>query len=288
MLPWWFFAIGAAVFGAVREIFRKKGTQREHSMEFAVTRSTLAAIFGLLLIPFMTFKYDIRAVMIIYFVSILGSIGIYLTTKSLKHADISEVTPLHNLTPGFLAVLAFLLLGESLSLMQAAGIVLLVIGSYVLETDHRGFWISFVRHMKSRYVDYAIIASLIFAITALMEKYVINVYTLPFDFLFLLWIFISLNFIFISSIMHDGIFGIRHCLRLKFKEVTLTAFFSFLSNAFYVYALSLAYVSLVIPIRRLSTLITVIVGGELFHEDALLRKSIACAIMILGACFIIL
>ena len=106
MLPWWFFAVGSAIFSTVFTIIRKKITYKEHSMELEMTRSTFAALFGLLLIPFLTFKYTLQSVLLIYFISILGAIGILLTTKSLKHAAISEVTPLHNLTPGFLAILA--------------------------------------------------------------------------------------------------------------------------------------------------------------------------------------
>jgi len=46
-------------------------------------------------------------------------------------------------------------------------------------------------------------------------------------------------------------------------------------------------VSLVIPIKRMSTLISTVVGGELFGEEHLLRKSVACLVMIAGAYLII-
>ncbi|MCK4522182.1 MAG: EamA family transporter [Nanoarchaeota archaeon] len=288
MIPWYVFAIGSAVFSTLFTLFRKKGMSKEHAMEFEVTRTTFAALFGLLLIPLLTFRYTIASILIIYSLSIIVVAGILLESKSLRHMEVSAVAPLFNLTPGFLAILAFIFLRESLSRPQIGGLVLLIAGSYVLETDRNSFFQSFIKHIRSRYIGYAIAAALIFSITALLDKYVINFHTTPFDFLFLVWFFISLNFIIISTIKYNGIRGIKHCLDIAGYKVVLASLFSFLANAFYVYALSIAYVSLVIPIRRLSTIMTTIIGGELFHEKALLRKSIACVIMIVGAYFIII
>lgn len=288
MLPWWVFAIGSAIFTTLFNIFRKRGTKREHAMEFELTRAVFVVIFSLFLIPFLTLKYSLVAVLLIYFVSLIATLGILLNAKAVRHMQISEVAPLFNLTPGFLAVLAFFFLGESLSKIQIGGLILLIFGSYVLETDHNSFFKSFVKHMRSKYVVYAITAALIFSITSLLDKYTVSNYVGPFEFFVLVWFFIAINFTIISSIQYDGLKGIKHCLKIAKYNVVLASFFSFIANALYFYSLSLAYISLVLPIKRLSTLLTTIIGGELFHEKAILRKSIACAIMVVGAVLVIL
>lgn len=288
MLPWWVFAFASAIFATLFTIFRKKGTLKENAIEFELTRTTFVALFAFLLIPFLTFKYTITSVLIIYFVSILATIGIILISKAIRHEEISEIMPLHNLTPGFLAILAFLFLDESLTRFQITGLILLIIGAYLLEIDHHSFIKSFLRHIRSKYIDYAILSAFIFSVTALLDKYVINFYTTPFDYLFLVWIFISINFIIISYIIHNGIKGIKNCLKTTKHNVVLAAFFSFLANASFLYALSLAYVSLVMPINKLSTLMTTIIGGKLFHEKAILKKSISCVIMLIGSYLIIM
>ncbi len=287
MYPWWFFAICSAVFSSLFTIFRKKGTLKEHALEFEVVRTTTVAFLCLFLIPFLTFKYSITSILIIYFTSLLAVLGILLNSKALKHLQISTVAPLFNLTPGFLAILAFLFLGESLSKIQVGGLILLIVGAYVLETDHHSFIKSFLQHIKSKYVGYAIASALVFSITALLDKYIITFYAVAFDYLFLVWFCIAINFILLSFIQKKGIKGVKHCLRKSKHNVFLAGLFSFLGNVFYVAALSLSYVSLVMPIRRLSTLISTIVGGELFHEKNLLRKSFACVIMVVGAYLII-
>ena len=206
----------------------------------------------------------------------------------MKHSQISSIMPLFNLTPGFLAIMAFLFLGERLNNIQISGIVLLIIGAYVLETEGRRLIKSFIEHIKSKYIDYAIFAAFIFSITALLDKYIINTYLPPFDYFFLLWIFISINFMIASSYRYAGLKGIKHCLKATKHTVIFAAFFSFIANILHLIAMSMAYVSLVVPVRRLSTLLTTLIGGELFHEKALVRKSIACVIMIVGAYLIII
>jgi len=287
MVQWWVLAITSGAFSTARDLFRKKGLEKEHAMEFALTRSILVTLLTLTLIPFLSFKYTFTLILLVYFISVIVTLGILLTTKSIRHAQISEVAPLHNLTPGFLAVLAFIFLGEVLTKAQVGGMVLLIVGAYILETDHGNLAKSFMKHIKSKYVDYAITAAFIFSVTALLDKYVIKNLIGPLDYFFLIWVFVSLNFIIISSIKHDGLKGVKHCFKISKQYVVLTAVFSFFSNLFYFLAIVTGLISLVMAIRKLSTLFTTIIGGELFHEGRLFRKSIACAVMIVGAILII-
>jgi len=288
IVPWWGFALGAAVFATLFSILEKKGVKKEHAMEYELTRTSFVALFSLFLIPWLSFSYGWKSILITYFVSFLAAIGILFRTKSIRHAEISEITPLLNLTPGFLAILAFFFLGEILNKFQILGIVLLIVGAYVLETDHNSLWKSFLKHLRSKYVDYVIFASFIFSVTALFNKFVLDYYLKAFDYMFLVWIFTSINFIIFSTIKYNGIKGMKHCLKISRWNVVLAGLFSFFSNLFTLIAMSFAYVALVVPIERLSGLFTTVIGGEMFHEHGVVKKSIACLVMIGGACLIIL
>lgn len=283
---WWAFAIGSAAASTVYTLLRKTGTKKEHSLEFEMTRSIFVALFGLVLIPFLSFKYDAYSIFIIYFSSIFACAGILLTTKSIRHSEISEVTPLHNLTPGFAAVLAFIFLGESISFVQIAGILLLIVGAYVIEIKGN-FFKSVLAGFRSKYIDYSIYAALIFSFTALLDKYIINNLVPAFDMLFLILIFISINFVFLSALEYGVLKGVRRCIRVSGHHVVGAALFSFLSDVLYIYALSFAYLSLVLPIKRLSSFFTVLIGGEIFHESHRMQRLFACIIMVVGACLII-
>jgi hypothetical protein len=72
--------------------------------------------------------------------------------------------------------------------------------------------------------------------------------------------------------------------------VILVVITTLISNITYftVLAMPTTYLALIIALRRLGSLFTTIIGGEIFHESRLLVKSIACLIMLSGVYFIIL
>jgi len=287
-IPWWILAILSMLFSSIFILLRKKGSSKEHATRFELTRSLVMVILLLTIIPYLTFNYTIKTLLVIYFISFLATIGILLVAKSIRHAQLSEISPLSNLSNGFVAIFAFLFLGESLSRGQISGIILLIIGAYALESDGKGLWGAFVSHIKSKYVLYAILGTFLFSITALLDKYTIENLIPAIDFLFIVWIFIFINLIIVTALRDNPIKAVQHCLKKSKQYILLAGIFGFLANLTYILALSTGLVSLVIPIRRASTLIVTIVGGEIFHEDHLLIKTIAALIMIIGASLLII
>jgi len=102
--------------------------------------------------------------------------------------------------------------------------------------------------------------------------------------------FIAINFIIMILLFHDGFEGIGKGIKHNWKWVFVVAVLVVGARLAQQYAVSLpgVLISLVVPIKRLSALFATIIGGELFHEKHILRKSIACVIMIIGAVLIIL
>ena len=50
MIPWYAYALGAAIFGTAFTILRKKGLMREHTMQFEACRALSVAFIGLFFI----------------------------------------------------------------------------------------------------------------------------------------------------------------------------------------------------------------------------------------------
>ena len=55
---------------------------------------------------------------------------------ALKNLEISNALPLLALTPGFVAVFAFLILGESLKTLEVVGLLFLIFGTFILESKN--------------------------------------------------------------------------------------------------------------------------------------------------------
>jgi len=199
------------------------------------------------------------------------------------------VSPLANIRPAFVAILAYFFLSEKLGIGQLIGIGILFISAYMLESDHHiyNIWDPIKNLFKSKYGPHYLLAIFLFSVTSILDKYVISTYLDIYTYFFLIWIFIAINF----NIIHTILYGHKEVINC-FKKWTyfplLIAFFSVAANLLALKALSLTYVSLVVPILMLSTLIAVILGGSFFHERYVLFRAVVTVLMLVGALMVIL
>jgi uncharacterized membrane protein len=288
MIPWYVYVLASVFFSIIFTIARKKALLKVHSMNFESARTLTMAVICLFLIPFLNLNLDKRGILIIYFVSVLATIGILLSSKSLRHKDISLIFPLGNFKPAFVAILAFLFLSEAIKTKQIIGIAILLLSAYLLESDHHisDFYAPIKNFLKSKYHLFYVLAIFIFSITATLDKFILSSYTDIFTYFFLLWVFIAINF----NIVHLLEYGYKdtiNCFRKTTYLPVLVGATSVIKNLFIFKALSLAYVSLVTPLLMLEILIVVFLGGKFFHERYLFFRLTISAFMLIGTYLII-
>jgi uncharacterized membrane protein len=288
-MNWYVFAIISALLATGFLLFRKKGLTQVHSTQFAATRTMVAAACGLITLPFITRNYTWTEVGMIYIVALLSTAGILFASKALKHMEISTFAPLQNLMPAFLVLLAYIFISESLTKVHLFGVALLIFGAYALEMDDKfhHLWKPIHMIIRSKYFHYAIFSVFFFSFSALFDKVVLLKHSTPIKFLALVWVFIAINLFIFHSIRFGGYKEIINTLRKTKHNAILAGVFAYLATYFYYVAASLAFIALVVPIKRLETLAETIAGGKLFHDHHLVHKVIACIIMIAGAVIII-
>jgi len=297
-MNWLFFALGSALLASFVEITKKKVLLKEHSLEFNITFTLLAFLASLMFLPMASRGMAWSIIIMIYIVSLICNVAMVFLTKAYKHLEISVVSPMMNLSALFLIVLAFLFLGERLTPLQILGIILLIGGAFLLETNFslKDMHKLFSNKKKIRYLGYMILALFMYAITALMDKYLITEMAIqglkksgPINIMMLIWFFVALNYIIYFFVIKQHPITIIHKgLEHGGIWIVLCALAAIFSSFFYYQAVSLAYISWVIPVRRLSTFFTTAIGGKLFHEKHLALKITACVIMICGVDLIIL
>ncbi len=295
---WLIFAILAAILASASSILEKKTLFKQHALEFSATLSVYTLVLS---IPFWFFadfnSLSLKATGYIYLGSLLGAIGFLLVTKALRHIEISLTSPFLVFEPALVAIFAAVLLGEKITSLQIVGIVVVIIGAYVLTShEHDHFLEPFKHVFKSKYIKYILLALVFYALDSILDKKIVGT---PADgglgvsvwtFLALVHFFLALNYLVIMIIFSDGIQGIGKGLKTGGWLVFTVAVFTIGYRLSQMYAISLpgVLISLVIPIKRLSALFSTIIGGELFHEKYVLRKSLACVIMIIGAVLIVM
>jgi len=289
-MEWYIFAFGSAVSFTLFQIIRKKALLKAHAMNFESARTIFVVIISLFLIPFLDWSFDKSSLFLVYIVSLIITIGILYAAKAFRHNDISLISPLGNLRPAFVAILAFIFLSESLAARQLIGIGILLISAYLLESNHHlSDILAPIRHLiKSRESLYFIFATFLFSISSILDKFIIgtkitNIYT----YFFLIWVFVAINF----NIIHTFLYGIKDiivCIKQTTYLPFAVALFSVFGNLLALKALSMAYVSLVVPVIMLSTFLMVIFGGRFFHEKFLMFRLAVSALMLVGAYLIII
>ncbi len=284
---WQVFALGSALFAGFGGVLQKKALNKKHATEYSLSFSVLSALLALPLLlkgDFSGISFNMLA--LAYLSSILITLALLFINKGVRHEEVSLAVPFLSLTPAFTAIFAFLALGERISLMQIAGIFVVVLGSYMIKLKHNMRLLDPVREIaKSKYLKYVITGAFFYGITSVIDRNIVGKEGFnanPLTYLVILQSFIALNFLIIYNFMYGKEKGVKESIKNNFLIVFVISIFTVLQRVFLLEAFSIAEVARVIPIKRLSILIVVIVGGELFHEDSILRKVIATAIMIAG------
>ncbi len=293
---WVIFALMSAIFFAIKDISAKKWLSKDtNSNQLLVGEYIIVFIFLSMFfstrINFESFfslggHYALKAL------AVGGSTLLYFSM--LKKYEISTVSPLINLSPLFLLFLSFIFLSEAVTATQIYGILLMIICTYFLETttyhhDKKNPQKTHIKDLFSKDKSFFITTVVILVLmcfAAIFDKIIlktVDVYTnMFFTSIVILAVMASLH---LKQLKHP-IYAIREILTMP---VIFVAVFSILSNFMILFAMASpnTLVSLIIPIRRSSTLFSSLFGGLLFHEKHLFRKLVATTGMILSLLLIV-
>jgi len=165
--------------------------------------------------------------------------------------------------------------------------LLLTVGSFVLEAENYNMKKIFTKKFKSNYFYYIFLALILYGFCSILDKFILNTVP-PLTFIPIVHFFIAINFIILICIFHNGFEGIKHGIKSAGRWIFLVAILVTGYRLLQAQAISMTYVSLVIPIKRMSNLFATVVGGRIFHEKNLAKRTLACIIMLAGAVLVIL
>lgn len=227
-------------------------------------------ILGLIFLPFIEISFSSSLLTNFLCMGILGALGNYFIIKSLSIGELSSVAPINSYKPIVALIFAFIYLGENPTLYALLGIILIISGTYFL---HKNVL------YNGKAVFYRALALIFSAIEAVFIKQIIILTNIPAS--FFLWAFSGLIFSSFCIFNHKlTIPSAKHlvCLILSVGTMQYSTNFVF----------SRMNVSYALALFQLSTLLSVFLGANIFHEKDLRNKVIASLIMIVGAIIIIL
>ncbi len=285
-MTWFYFAILCALFSAAAAIYEKKILKNEHSIEFATLLSVFAAALSLpVLLIYGIPTLSIQAFILVYVVSFMASMAYILLTKSVRHLSISIVSPLLLFSPVITAILAFIILGERLTISQIVGSLIILTGIYILERNN------FNKGDKTqvKYFVYIFIALVVYAITSVIDKVLISKMNVPvLQYLALVQLMIAVNILGMRKFYYKSSEPLNESLKKYGISVFVVALCTVLYRYFQFKAFALVSIGLVVVVKHASSLITTVVGGKLFHEKHIVKNTVATLIMFLGAVLILM
>lgn len=305
-MTWILLACIAALFKSLATISEKEILLKENTSDYISGISFIIAIVSLPLLYFIKDMHlSVPVFWMIYGFSVLSVVDALAIAYVVQKLDISESSALFATTPIIVALMGTVFINELLQPFQVAGIILSSLGLFILEFKHRNslgheintkeFPDNSQTHSRKKLYSILVIGLLVFGITSIGDRYIIHYKGVdPILFLVIIQLCISLN-MFIVDIIRNA-FNKPSEVRNKLIDPVLLTQKSFWANVIFIilhrvthmFAINLVAAGLLNAAKQINAVITTVLGGKLFKEKELLRRTIACLVILSGVVLVIL
>jgi len=288
---WFLVALLSSFLSAFAAITQKKVLFNFGALEFSFLLSLVNLIFS---IPFFFFidysTINSFNLTILFIKSVIGVGAFFCVMLSLKNLEISNALPLLALTPGFIAVFAFIFLGESLKFAEVIGLIILMLGTYILESGNSTKIIfPFGALLKSKYHRFVILALLLFTASSILDKLLLIKLNLsPISLTAFQHIYFAVLFSIIFLFFRKKSEPLPEIINKKYLGwIALISVLTIGYRFTQVAAIGLASVALVLAVKRTSVFWATVIGGKIFSDKDILKRSIAAILILIGAILIL-
>ncbi|MFA5135735.1 MAG: DMT family transporter, partial [Patescibacteria group bacterium] len=133
-MAWYFYALFAAIGITIVGVLQKKTLKQEHSLEYvALLNMAKLIVFLLLFSQVLDLRITSVQFVVLGISGFVGACALLFTARAMRAMELSSVLPILALDPAIVAVLAFFLLGEGLSINKIMGLGMTLVGTFVLE-----------------------------------------------------------------------------------------------------------------------------------------------------------
>ncbi len=286
-MTWYILAILGAIFAAITHALFKKNLKHMSSNVmgagvFIATGIMLTAISIYRGVPEIQAPFYVA----IIFEPFLVVLGLTFVFKALESGDISLAYPMQAFTPLFLVITAFIILDEIPSTEGLLGILILVVGLYILNSNgsKQGYLEPFKAIFKVKEVYYMLVGAFIFSFTITLDKLIV-VNSDPIFGAGISCLLIGILFLTLSG--RDGT-GSKETYKKFIPSFIIAGIFLALEAITINIAFTMQIAPYVIAIKRTSIVLAVIYGTFILQEKYKVRRIIGSMIMVLGTALIII
>ncbi|MBE0425590.1 MAG: EamA family transporter [Nitrospirae bacterium] len=217
----------------------------------------------------------------------LEILAIVLYIKALRVSPLSLTLPFLSLTPLFLIIVSYLILGEKVSLQGGLGIVFITAGSYTLNIHQvrKGVFKPFKAIVNEKGSVLMICVALIYSVTSSLGKMAIE-HSSPL--FFGVTYFMAVTALFAPIALRVGRPELKAFIDEKqFNSLFIPGLFYSLMIASHMIAISLTKVAYMISVKRTSILIGIVYGYFIFREKKIGERFLGAVLMFTGFVLIV-
>lgn len=283
---WVLYAFGSALFAGITSIFAKCGIKKTDSHVATALRTIVVLIFSWLMVFIVHSQNQISTISTnTWIFLILSGFATGLSWlcyfKALQLGDVNKVVPIDKSSIILTIVLAFIFLKEDMTLLKWMCVILIGAGTYLMIDQKES---STTTHHKS-WLIYALLSAVFASLTSLLGK--VGMQNIDSN----LGTAIRTVVVLIMSWVVVFVVGKQHAIkeidRHELLFICLSGIATGLSWLCYYKALQEGPASIVVPIDKLSIVVTIIFSYVVFHEK-LNKKSLIGFLILVGGTLLML
>src|SRR3989344_521091 len=291
-MPWQIVIVALILITSTATVLEKFTLKKEHALQYLTLVSTLILIFSLPLVFLGKINFAIRPVlwMLIALPAISHSLAALFFDKSLRHLDISQVLPMINLSTLITVVAAFLIFGERVNSLQTLGIIFLIMGAYSLEAGSFSNLFNpiktLIRNLRSKHQQFIFYSVLLYSIAYLLDKWLLTQVPIL-AYLFINILYSALFYLILTFGLYKGLDDLKTGFAVGGKLILPIALLFLLQSLLLFKSITLVPLALLIPLFRLHTLVSSLVGGEILKEKHLAYRAAIAILMLIGTSIVL-
>lgn len=283
---WILFATLNPLAEGFRSMFIKKASRDYDPIIIAWFNNILPLLVFIPLLFFVPITFNRDYLLSLTATSLINVAATILYMHSISHDDISKVMPMLSFTPLFLLFIEPLILGEKPGIFGVFGVVLVVIGSYLLNLGNNGA--SLLTPFKELFINKGtrlmFLVAVLWSVSANFDKICINNASVYQHIIFMN------GFIFICVTIIVLIFKRDKIPQLKLqttRSLFNVSIFTVGTFIFHMAALSMTLVVYVVAMKRMSGVFSVLIGAGFLKEKNWKERLLGSVVMFIGVLFIV-
>ncbi len=279
---WLGFALGSAFFAGITAVLAKVGMKNVNSTLATAIRTVVVLVFSWWMVFLVGSQAEItrlsgRTLFYLVLSGLSTGASWLCYFRALQLGDVNKVAPIDKSSTVLTILLAFLLLGEPVSAPQIVGVLGIGIGTLLMisrkETDTEG-------KPDGRWLLFACLSALFASLTSIFGK--IGVEGVESNLGTAIRTVVVLGMAWLMVFVTGQQKGIRRIGRRDWLFLLLSGLSTGLSWLCYYRALQDGPASVVVPVDKLSILVTIVFSRLILHEKLSRRAAAGLALLVLG------